>query len=95
MADLPLAEQEDEWDEYGSRLPPIPSLRALDPRLHVLVPGGNARWLRGFLPDTLPPGSYLALFERAPAFDDLGLDVAWKRSVHLVHGLLAAEDLGE
>ncbi len=96
VADLPPPEREAPEDAYdggygygasrGYRTSPTPPPSA---------PGASARWLRGFLPDTLPPGTYLALFERAPAFDDLGLDVAWKRSVHLVHGLLSAEDFGE
>jgi len=95
VADLPLAEREDEWNEYGSIYRRSGPYAPSTPVSTSVSLAGNARWLRGFLPDSLPPGSYLALFERAPAFDDFGLDVAWKRSVHLVHGLLAAEDLGE
>jgi hypothetical protein len=95
VADLPLAEVDDEWDD-GFR-----GVRASRPAARSwpvpvsLAPKAETQWLQGLLPDTLPPGSYLALFERAPAFDDLALDVAWNRSVHLVHGLLSAEDLGE
>ena len=102
VAELPPAEQEQPWDEHGGPYGYAPPRRSGPspvgphrPGSSPSAPASSNRWMRGFLPETLPPGSYLALVERAPAFDDLGLDTAWKRSVHLVHGLLSAEDLGE
>jgi hypothetical protein len=76
VAELPPAERDDDPDEYGGRgygyrssygspTPPPP------PTPH----GATRPGMRGFLPQTLPAGSYLALVERPPAFDDLGLDV--------------------
>jgi len=50
-------------------------------------------WLREQLGDTLAPGSYLAWVEAQPAFDPLGLEVEYREAVHLVLGLLAAEDI--
>ncbi len=94
VADLPPAEADAGYDDYGggygriyySSSPPTPP---------PPTPPARDAWMRAFLPGTLPPGSYLALVTLPPAFDDLGLDVAWKRSAHLVHGLLSAEDFGE
>ncbi len=43
----------------------------------------------------LRPGSYLATFRAPPAADDLGLSVEYRAEVHVVAGLLAAEDIVE
>jgi hypothetical protein len=41
----------------------------------------------------LPPGSYLALVESDPGFDDLGLETEDRLSQHLVLGTLGEDDL--
>lgn len=51
-------------------------------------------WLRARLLGHLQrPGSYCALVQQAPGVDDLGMTVRWSKSLHLVVGLLASEDI--
>lgn len=50
-------------------------------------------WRASRLPAELAPGTYVARTTRAPHPEHLGLDVAWERSVHLVVGILAEDDL--
>lgn len=60
--------------------------------------GGRAQfeaWLQDVVPDSLPPGSYLAIVTRGPGIDDLGLDVEYIAAEHLVVGRLDAEDFVE
>ena len=52
-------------------------------------------WLQEVAPDSLPPGSYLAIVTRGPGIDDLGLDVEYIAAEHLVVGRLDAEDFVE
>ncbi len=52
-------------------------------------------WLSARFEPGLPPGSFLAWTRRAPAFDDLGLEVDWKGEKHLVLGLLGPDDVIE
>ena len=64
---------------YGSGSPP---------------PKDRSAWARRALGGESPArGGYVALTTRAPGFDDLGVEVEWKRARHVVVGLLAPDDV--
>jgi hypothetical protein len=52
-------------------------------------------WTERKIHGHLAPGRYLAVVERPPGLDDLGLEVEWIAGRHLVLGILADEDLVE
>ena len=77
-------------DSYGSLVyvttsdSGVPGIEPATPRA--------AGWAKTIVGD-LPRGAYLGWMTSAPGFDDLGLEVEWIETRHLVMGLLASEDL--
>ena len=91
LSGAPMAPVRGEYeDRYGARSYGGYSSGGLDSPDPALLRA--AAWAQAIVGD-LPRGSYLGWMTSAPAFDDLGLDVDWIETRHLVVGLLADEDL--